>query len=85
MIKPDTYVSLQFRLEPCCIIALNCLLLVPTHHKMHNDIQKRFTAVSGGNYVKQYGYRNANQLIMISPWQLEQNKNIGAGQRTHVS
>lgn len=85
MIKPDIYVSLLFHLEPCRIIALNCHLLVPTHNEMYNGIQKLFTAASAGAYVKQYGYRNANQLVMISPWQLEQNKNIGAGQRTHVS
>jgi hypothetical protein len=74
MIKPDIYVSLRFHLKPCCVIALNCLL-VQTHHEVYNEIQKRFTAPSDGTYVKQYGYRNGNQLIiMISPWQLEQNK-----------
>lgn len=85
MIKPDIYVSLRFHLEPRRIIAFNCHLLAPTHNEMYNEIQKRFTAASAGGYVKQYGYRNANQFVTISPRQLEQNKNIGAGQRTHVS
>jgi hypothetical protein len=85
MKKPDTYVSLRFHLQPCCIIAFSCLLLVPTHHEMCNEIQERFTAASGCTYVEQCGYGNANQLITNSPWQLEQNKNIGAGQRIHVS
>jgi len=84
MIKPDIYVLHLFYLEPCCVIALKCLLLVPTHHEMYNETQKLFTAASGDTYVKQYGYRNGSQLIMNSLWQLEQNKNIGAGQRTHV-
>ena len=64
-IMADIYGSLQFHLEPCCIIVLNCLLLVPTHHEMYNEIQKRFTAASSGAYVKPYGYRNANQLIIF--------------------
>jgi hypothetical protein len=41
---------------------------------MYNETQKLFTAASGGTYVKQYGYGNENQLIMNSPWQLEQKK-----------
>ena len=64
-IMADIYGSLQFHLEPCCVIALNCLLFVPTHHEMYNEIQKRFTAASSGAYVKPYGYRNANQLIIF--------------------
>jgi hypothetical protein len=84
MIKPDIYVPRLFHLEPCCVIDCKCLLLVPTHHEMYNETQNLFTAASGGTCVKQYGYRNGNQLIMNSPWQLEQNKNISEGQRTHV-